>query len=58
MDGCYCLYWSWRDPLALEQMRAANFPASRSLYGMRDVVWLYRGSLRELLTELRAGPKP
>ena len=53
VDGCYCLYWHFRNPLTLEYMRAANFPASLSLYGIYGVVWLYRGSLRELLGETR-----
>ncbi|MBI2748510.1 MAG: hypothetical protein HYX43_03985 [Burkholderiales bacterium] len=35
-------------------MREANFPASLSLYGMCGVVWLYRGSLRQLYSEIDA----
>ncbi len=53
VDGCYALYWHVKNPAALAYMRAANFPASLSLYGMCGVVWLYRGSLRELFSELR-----
>lgn len=48
VDGCYAIYWYFKDPIALEMMRAANFPASLSLYGMCGVVWLYRGSLKQL----------
>ena len=48
VDGCYAIYWHFKDPVALEQMRAANFPASLSLYGICGLVWLYRGSLRQL----------
>ena len=48
VDGCYWIYWHYRNPLALEWMRAANFPASLSLYGACALVWLYRGSLREM----------
>jgi len=48
VDGSYWLYWHFNDPAALELMRDANFPASLSLYGMCGLVWLYRGSLRQL----------
>ncbi|HEY6094871.1 MAG TPA: hypothetical protein VIU93_07955 [Gallionellaceae bacterium] len=48
VDGCYALYWYFKDPAALEAMRAANFPASLSLYGICGLLWLYRGSLREI----------
>lgn len=51
IDGCYWLYWRWRDPAALS-MRGANFLASLALYGICGVLWLYEGSLRELWTEL------
>ncbi|MBI1906363.1 MAG: hypothetical protein HYS20_09045 [Rhodocyclales bacterium] len=53
VDGCYALYWYFVDPYALALMRDVNFPASLSLYGMCGVVWLYRGSLSELLAEVR-----
>lgn len=53
VDGCYWLYWHFKNPFALEQMRAANFAASLPLYGLCGGIWLYRGSLRELLGELR-----
>ncbi len=53
VDGCYWIYWSFQDPAALAQMRSANFPASLALYGICGVLWLYRGSLREFLAELR-----
>ena len=33
-------------------MRAYNFPASLSLYGLCGVLWLYRGSLGELSNEI------
>jgi len=54
VDGCYAIYWSIRDPAALEMMRDVNFPASLALYGMCGVVWLYRGSLRQLFSEVRS----
>lgn len=53
VDGCYALYWSWQDPAALAWMRAANFPASLSLYGICALAWLYPGSLRQAWTALR-----
>lgn len=36
VDGCYALYWHFTDPVALEQMRWANAPASLTLYGIGD----------------------
>lgn len=53
VDGCYWIYWHFKDPAALEAMRSANFPASLSLYGMCGVIWLYRGTLAELLSDTR-----
>ena len=61
VDGCYWLYWRIKDPVALELMRDANFFASLALYGICGVLWLYRGSLRELARDgasiLRPGRK-
>jgi hypothetical protein len=54
VDGCYWIYWHFKNPMALEWMREANFPASLSLYGACAVIWLYRGSLREMQAEIRA----
>lgn len=51
VDGSYAIYWHFRDPVALELMRPANFAASLGLYGICGVIWLYRGSLRALFTE-------
>jgi hypothetical protein len=45
VDGCCAIYWHYKNPVALELMRAANFPASLALYGICGIVWLYRGSL-------------
>jgi hypothetical protein len=53
VDGCYWIYWHYRNPAVLDLMRSANFPASLSLYGLCGVPWLYRGSLRQLVAELR-----
>ena len=54
VDGCYALYWHFNDPAALDAMRSANAPASLALYGICGVIWLYRGSLKDLLAEVRA----
>ena len=54
VDGCYWLYWRFRDPQALDLMREANLAASLSLYAICGVLWLYRGSLRELLRDAYA----
>jgi hypothetical protein len=54
VDGCYWLYWSFKNPVALEMMRDANFMASLVLYWMCGLVWYYRGSLREMYTEATA----
>ena len=54
VDGCYWIYWHFKNPVALELMRAANFPASLSLYAICGLVWYYRGSLREALSALAA----
>ena len=52
VDGSYWVYWHFKNPAVLELMREANFLASLSLYGACGVVWLYRGSLRQLSSEL------
>jgi len=53
VDGCYAFYWYFKAPSALASMREANFPASLALYGICGIIWLYRGSLSELFSELR-----
>jgi len=53
VDGCYAIYWHFRDPVALE-MRDVNFPASLTLYAICGFLWLYRGSLAELFAELKS----
>lgn len=52
MDGCYALYWHFKDPVALEMMREANAPASLSLYWMCGLVWYYRGALGEMRNDV------
>lgn len=54
VDGCYAIYWSLKDPVALEMMRSANFLASLSLYGMCGILWLYRGSLGQLISDAKS----
>jgi len=58
IDGCYWLYWRAVNPAALAAMRHANFFASLALYGICGVIWLYRGSLKELFSEVRAASYP
>jgi hypothetical protein len=53
VDGCYWLYWHFKNPRALELMREANFLASLSLYVMCGLVWYYRGSLKEFMNTVR-----
>lgn len=53
VDGCYALYWHFKNPQALEMMRVANFSASLVLYGMCGVLWLYNGSLRQFVDDAR-----
>jgi len=53
VDGCYWLYWHFKNPVALELMREANAPASLSLYWLCGLDWYYRGSLREMWVDLR-----
>jgi hypothetical protein len=52
VDGCYVIYWHFKNPAALDLMRSANAPASLALYGICGVVWLYRGTLKELYTQI------
>ena len=51
IDGSYWLYWNFKSPIVLDLMRGANFLPSLALYGMCGMIWLYRGSLRQLLFE-------
>lgn len=53
VDGCYWLYWSVKNPVALELMREANFFASLSLYCMCGLIWYYKGGLRQFFTEAK-----
>ena len=53
VDGCYWLYWRQVNPVALEMIRGVNFFASLALYGICGILWLYRGSLRDMANEAR-----
>ena len=48
VDGSYTIYWYFVNPDALI-FRPANAMASLALYGMCGLVWLYRGTLRQLV---------
>ena len=50
VDGTYTIYWSFVDPAALI-FRPANAMASLALYGMCGLVWLHRGTLRQLVEQ-------
>jgi len=54
VDGCYAIYWHFRNPVALEQMRSANFPASLSLYFTCGLIWYYNGALSQLAAKARS----
>lgn len=56
VDGCYAIYWYFKDPVALEMMREVNFPASLSLYGVCGIVWLYRENIRQLFLDIQHHP--
>ena len=53
VDGCYVIYWHFRNPNVLALMRTANFFASLSLYGLCGIFWLYRGSIRQLVSDVQ-----
>jgi hypothetical protein len=53
IDGCYAIYWYFKNPVALVMMRDANFLASLSLYGMCALAWFYQGSLAQLWNDVR-----
>lgn len=52
VDGVYWLYWSIKDADVVEFMRDANFLPSLCLYLMCAFIWLFDGSLKELLMVL------
>lgn len=55
VDGSYALYWSLVDPVPLQMMRDANWPASLSLNWICGLIWYWNGTLYELRLALRRG---
>jgi hypothetical protein len=51
VDGVYVLYHT---ALGNQMFREENFYASSALYFLAGSIWLYRGSVRELLSNIRA----
>ncbi len=50
IDGVYCVYHT----MAGNQMlRLENFCASSALYFLAGTIWLYRGSLRDFVREMK-----
>jgi hypothetical protein len=47
-------YWAYHTAMGNEMYRAANLAASSALYFLAGTLWLYRGSLRDLLANLQA----
>ena len=54
VDGCYYVYWRFRNPDVLETMRSANFTASLCLYFMCGLIWLHPGRLCDLVKRRQA----
>jgi hypothetical protein len=54
VDGCYWIYWHFKDQQALAFMREANFGASLCLYAICGLVWFYEGSLKQLISDAKA----
>ena len=54
VDGSFWMYWRFKNPAILELMREANIPVSLAAYGICGLIWFYRGSLRELSSEMGA----
>jgi hypothetical protein len=52
VDGCYWLYWHFKKPAVLELMRDANLIPSLFLYILCGLIWFYRGSLRQLFSDM------
>lgn len=53
VDGCYWLYWHFKNPQVLALMRDANFFASLALYGVCGLVWYYQGSLKQFIADAK-----
>lgn len=50
VDWVYMLYHTW---MGNQTLRVANFYASMSIYILAGTGWLYRGSLKELIANVR-----
>lgn len=48
------VYWVYHTIMGNEMYRLENFVASSALYFLAGTVWLYRGSLQELLGNVRS----
>jgi len=48
------VYWVYHTIMGNEMYRLENFVASSALYFLAGTVWLYRGSLQELLRNVRS----
>lgn len=53
VDGSYAIYWHFKNPATLEMMRGTNIFATLALYVLSGLLWYFRGSLMQLLTELK-----
>lgn len=53
IDGCYWIYWNFKNPVALELMRDANFFASLSLYSICGLAWYYEGTVKQFIVDAR-----
>jgi hypothetical protein len=47
------VYWLYHCAVGNRMLRWENFKVSMALYFLCGIVWSYRGSLRDLLTEIR-----
>jgi hypothetical protein len=57
VDGTYALYWRFADPAALA-FRPENAFASLSLYVACGLIWLHRGSLKQLVQTIATASRP
>ena len=53
IDGCYWIYWHFKNPIVLALMRDANFFASLSLYGICGLIWYYEGTAEQFITDAK-----
>ena len=47
------VYWLYHSAVGNQMLRWENFKVSMALYFLCGIAWCYRGSLRELLAEIR-----